>query len=214
MHQHSNIANNYSRITDAEELKNKMVPPITECKIMINIEKTRSAKEWILKLANGVNPLNNAPLNETDIVNDVHISRCLFYVAEVLDSSIKTRTPRQEKQYDVDFCLSEDNASHVLLVERTGIANLIREINKVIPPNMRPITIPQVTKWLIDEGYLTEITSPEGRKNKQATNKGNTQGIVSELQKRTDGNSYLATYYNLEAQKFILTNINSMRKKV
>lgn len=179
---------------------------------MIDAEKTKSAKEWILKLANGVNPLNNTPLNDTDIVNDVHISRCLFYVAEVLDSPMKTRASRQEKQYDIDFCLSEENAKSVLLVERTGIANFIREINKVIPQNMRPITIPQVSKWLVDEGYLTEIISPEGKKNKQATNKGNVQGIVSDWQRRTDGNTYLATSYNLEAQKFILANVNSIVK--
>lgn len=179
---------------------------------MIDVEKTKSAKEWILKLANGVNPLNNAPLNDTDIVNDVHISRCLFYVAEVLDSSMKVRAPRQEKQYDLDFCLSEKNAAHVLLVERTGIANFIREINKVIPANMRPVTIPQVSKWLVDEGFLTEVTSPEGKKNKQATTKGNAQGIVSDWQRRTDGNTYLATSYNLEAQKFILANINLIAK--
>lgn len=179
---------------------------------MINVEKTKSAKEWILKLANGVNPLNNAPLNDTDIVNDVHISRCLFYVADVLDSSMKARAPRQEKQYNLDFCLSKENAARVLLVERTGIANFIREINKVIPQNMRPITIPQVSKWLVDEGYLTEITSSEGKKNKQATTKGNVQGVVSEWQRRTDGNTYLATSYNLEAQKFILANINLITK--
>ncbi len=179
---------------------------------MIDVEKTKSAKEWILKLANGVNPLNNTPLNDTDIVNDVHISRCLFYVAEVLENPIKIRAPRQEKQYDLDFCLSEEIAACVLLVERTGIANFIREINKAIPTNMRPITIPQVSKWLVDEGYLTEITSPEGKKNKQATTKGNSQGIVSEWHRRTDGNTYLATSYNLEAQKFILANINLMIK--
>ncbi len=179
---------------------------------MLDVEKTKSAKEWILKLANGVNPLNNMPLNDIDIVNDVHISRCLFYVAEVLDNSIRTRAPRHEKQYDIDFCLSEENAKSVLLVERTGIANFIREINKVIPQNMRPITIPQVSKWLVDEGYLTEIISPEGKKNKQATSKGNAQGIVSEWQRRTDGDTYLATSYNIEAQKFILANINLMVK--
>lgn len=179
---------------------------------MIDIEKTRSAKDWILKLANGINPLNNAPLDATDIVNDVHISRCLFYVAEVLDTPLWTRVPRRERRYDIDFCLSEENAKSILLVERTGISNFIREINKVIPQNMRPITISQVSKWLVDEGYLTEIISPEGKKNKQATNKGNVQGIVSDWQRRTDGNTYLATSYNLKAQKFILTNINSIVK--
>ena len=48
--------------------------------------KTITAKDWILKLANGINPLNGSTLPDDDIVNNVHISRCLFYVSDLLDT--------------------------------------------------------------------------------------------------------------------------------
>lgn len=179
---------------------------------MIDVEKTKSAKEWILKLANGVNPLNNAPLNDTDIVNDVHISRCLFYVAEVLETSMKTRAPRQEKQYDSNFCLSNEDAVRVALVEQTGIANFAREINKVIPEKMRPITATQILQWLINAGYLVEVSLADDKKTKQATESGNSIGIHSEWRESMGGQQYISTSYNLEAQKFILANINLMVK--
>lgn len=45
---------------------------------MIDTDKLRIAKEWISKLANGINPLDNNLIKDEDIVNNVHISRCLF----------------------------------------------------------------------------------------------------------------------------------------
>ena len=42
------------------------------------------AKMYIDKLANGINPLDNQPLKEDDVVNNVRLSRCFFYVADVL----------------------------------------------------------------------------------------------------------------------------------
>lgn len=46
------------------------------------------AKEYIDKLANGIDPLTDSPVNENDIVNNIRISRCLFYVSNVLNRVI------------------------------------------------------------------------------------------------------------------------------
>ena len=51
---------------------------------MIDMEKIITAKVWIEKLANGINPLNDELVKDDDLINNVHISRCLFYVAELL----------------------------------------------------------------------------------------------------------------------------------
>ena len=48
-------------------------------------EIMQRAKLYIDKLANGINPLTDEPLREDDIVNNVRISRCLFYVSGVLE---------------------------------------------------------------------------------------------------------------------------------
>ena len=52
---------------------------------MSELEKIQNAKLYIDKLARGINPVNDLPVDEQDIINDVHISRCFFYVAEVLE---------------------------------------------------------------------------------------------------------------------------------
>ena len=47
---------------------------------MTEQEKLHRAKHYIDSLANGVNPLDGTPIPEQDIVNNVKISRCLFFV--------------------------------------------------------------------------------------------------------------------------------------
>lgn len=51
---------------------------------MTEIEKLGVAQMYIEKLANGIDPLTDREVQENDIINNVRISRCLFYVAYVL----------------------------------------------------------------------------------------------------------------------------------
>ena len=48
---------------------------------MTELEKIAYAKSFIDKLANGINPLDDTPIPEGDIVNHVRLSRCFFYVS-------------------------------------------------------------------------------------------------------------------------------------
>ena len=52
---------------------------------MTEKEIIKHAKDYIDSLANGTNPLTGEPVNESDVVNNVRISRCLFYVSEILE---------------------------------------------------------------------------------------------------------------------------------
>ena len=45
---------------------------------MTENEKILYAKSFIDKMANGVNPLDNTPIPEGELLNNVRISRCLF----------------------------------------------------------------------------------------------------------------------------------------
>ena len=66
---------------------------------MIDVEKLNSAKAWIEKLANGINPLNDELVKDDDLINNVHISRCLFYVSELLgEINIGTSVERRSRK--------------------------------------------------------------------------------------------------------------------
>ena len=64
--------------------------------------KSIIAKDWILKLANGINPLDGSAIPDGDIVNNVHISRCLFYVSELL-GTYQIMSNKRSKAYENEF---------------------------------------------------------------------------------------------------------------
>lgn len=42
------------------------------------------AKAYIDQLANGINPIDGTCVADSDVINNVRISRCLFYVSDIL----------------------------------------------------------------------------------------------------------------------------------
>lgn len=163
------------------------------------------AIDWINKLANGINPLDGRTLPDSDIVNNVHISRCLFYVSHMLEDAGKKTSSRQ-KQYELEFQLTPEIASKVYIAESTGVTMFVKEINKVIPENMQPLAASKVTRWLVSIGYLVEQQNSDGRNYKAPTELGMSIGMTSAWRDGSQG-QYLAVSYDANAQHFILENL-------
>ena len=51
---------------------------------MSDFEKISAAREMIEKLANGIDPMTGKEVPESEVINQVRVSRCLFYVAGLL----------------------------------------------------------------------------------------------------------------------------------
>lgn len=171
----------------------------------INQNKLKVAIDWISKLANGVNPIDGSILPDNDIVNNVHISRCLFFVSNILED-IGKKKQVQPKQYEQDFQLTPEVAARVYISERTGITMFVKEINKVIPEKMKPLSASKVTQWLVSVGYLVEQERNDGHKYKAPSELGTSIGISSSWKDGSQG-QYLAISYDANAQHFILENL-------
>ena len=172
--------------------------------------KSIIAKDWILQLANGINPLDGSAIPDGDIVNNVHISRCLFYVSELL-GTYQIMSNKKSKAYENEFHIKPEDIEKVTIVEKTGIANFVREINKLIPDNTRPISYGKILNWLMANGYLEEVEVDNFGKRKNPTASGSAVGISAGLREGTNG-QYWAVEYNSNAQRFILSNINAISK--
>lgn len=172
---------------------------------MIDKEELNSAKVWIEKLANGINPLNDELVKDGDIINNVHISRCLFYVAELLgEIKIRTTTERRGRKA---FFLSAEEAVNIPISSPNGIANFVKLVNNHIPTDMKPLSAALVIKWLRNEGLLQEFSKEDGHKTNQPTEKGNRLGITTAVYRNSEGIEYQRVVYSVEAQKNILNNI-------
>ena len=175
---------------------------------MIDFEKLNTAKVWIEKLANGINPLNEELVKDDEILNNVHISRCLFYVAELL-GEMKSGTLVGRKSRNA-FFLSTKDAVNVPISTPNGIANFARLVNGYIPEDMKPLSAAQVIKWLRKEGLMQEVTKEDGHKTNLPTEKGCSIGITTEVQRNPEGMEYQRVVYSIDAQRYLLNNIEAI----
>lgn len=56
---------------------------------MTELEKIERAKTYMEKLANGINPIDDTMVPDKDIINNVRLSRCFFFVSDVLRQIIE-----------------------------------------------------------------------------------------------------------------------------
>ncbi len=52
------------------------------------LEMLERAKVYMEKLANGIDPISDTDARDDDCINNVRLSRCFFYVADVLGKVI------------------------------------------------------------------------------------------------------------------------------
>jgi type IV secretory pathway VirB9-like protein len=65
-------------------------------------------------------------------------------------------------------------------------------------------------KWLRNEGLMQEVIRDDGRKTNHPTEKGQRLGINIVLERNLDGLEYQRVLYSVAAQRFILSNIESI----
>ena len=172
-------------------------------------EKLVIAQDWVRKLANGINPLNGKAVNEDDVVNNVHVSRCLFYVADILGKYTERRT-KSNSIRTIPFNTSNVQKEKYNYVDAISISAFAREMEKLIPENMQSISYKSMVQWLLQEGYLTESEPDNNERTfKIPSDKGKEIGIYSEDRER-DGGHYLLTLYNKDAQRFLLEHLKEI----
>lgn len=179
---------------------------------MTDLEVMQRAKTYIDKLANGINPLDDTTLLGNDIVNNVRISRCLFYVSDVLRQVIenngkvtKKRTPKEN--FNISF---EDIQNFYFSDTPIPITEIAKRINEITPnKNMKTISYKHLTNWLISIEMLRLETQPDGKTAKRPTEDGNELGITTEIRHGMQGD-YAVVLYNLSAQHFIIDNIEAV----
>ena len=68
---------------------------------MTELEIMQRAKMYLDKLANGINPVTDQPASDSDCINQVRISRCLFYVSDVLRRVAVFESGVEKSPFDV-----------------------------------------------------------------------------------------------------------------
>ena len=182
---------------------------------MTELEKIAYAKSFIDKLANGINPLDDTPIPDGDIANNVRLSRCFFYVSGILQKEIERESKkenREKKSQLVNFSITYEELQNFEYSSKPISATVLAEkINQLVKrENMRKLSYRQIMGWLLNIGMLEYKDIGNGKLKRYPTQQGEEIGIVLEFWERGQGRKYPVIMYSEAAQRFIIDNIDAV----
>lgn len=183
---------------------------------MTELEKMERAKMYIDKLANGINPIDDRVIPDGDAVNNVRLSRCFFYVSDVLRQVIENGGVVSAKRMKkVPFAITfEKIQKYEFSDEAIALSKIADRINELIDTNtMKKISYRNIAGWLVEIGMLEVLTKTDGKTSKVPTEMGKNIGISTELRIGQYGN-YEIVVYNHTAQQFIIDNIDAIIENI
>ena len=181
---------------------------------MTELEIMQHAKDYLDQLAQGIDPLTGQEAPEDDVINNVRISRCLFYVSDVLrqvieNGGIHFKTVKNSEK--TPFTLSfEERGRYPFGDFPVTVSGIVQQLNELVDPEtMQKLKTTSITKFLLQSGLLLEEDGLSGHKNKRPTETGRQLGI-STAQRMSQNGEYTAVVYSREAQQFILDNLDAI----
>ena len=178
---------------------------------MTELEKIMRAKIYIEKLANGIDPITDNELPDDAVLNNVRLSRCLFYVADILQQVTENGGTSSAAKKKMQFEITEQQKAQIPMSYTPILISVICEnISSVIDLTIyKTLSFNKVTGWLVEKGFLQEIVDRD-KKRKTLTDKSSLIGITQEEKISPYGTQYTVNLYNLEAQQFIIDHLDEI----
>ena len=141
-------------------------------KELTELEKMQRAKMYIDKLAQGINPLDDTTIPEDEVINNVRLSRCLFYVSDILRQVIDNggQTVRKNSIKKEFFTLT-DEQKDLLIPEKNSVTikDMTDKINSLIDQNTtKKFKATSIADWLVSIDLLEILKDTSGRNIKPA----------------------------------------------
>ncbi len=181
---------------------------------MTELEKIEYAKSFIDKLANGINPLDDSSIPENDIANNVRLSRCFFYVSDILRQVIENggvRASKKEKHHKKEFSLTTEERSKIQLSEiPLTVSEISNHLNSLVNlETTKKISASSINKWLLNFQFLELVSLSNGKNRKIPTEQGREIGIFAQERSGPYG-QYTTILFSIDAQRFIYDNIEAI----
>lgn len=179
---------------------------------MTELEKIARAKLYMEKLANGINPLNDQSIPEEELINNVRLSRCFFFVADVLRQVVEnggTKPVKRAEKAPLEVTV-EVRSRFAYSDTPIAASEIARRVNDLIDTDkMKKLSYAGIAAWLIEAGLLEQVQTSAGRQRKRPTENGRAMGISIEDRVSQNG-PYQVVVYNTEAQHFIVDNLDAI----
>ena len=183
---------------------------------VVDTKKLEIAIQYLQRIAEGHNPVNNIPVDDDSVIKNPNVVRCMLFIKEVLEEVKRNdgyigRRPRtnrdsSKQEYPLEalkeFRYSEDKSVSRLVDQFNGLTDLTV---------FQKLTYKPIIAWLKQNGYLRdELDEGTGKKRTLVTEKGSEVGIKSELRKDSKGQEFVYITYGRTAQEFIVSNMDKI----
>lgn len=179
---------------------------------MTELETLERARMYMEKLANGINPIDGKPVPDDDVINQVRLSRCFFYVADVLRKVIENggAEPRKKQKKEPFALPVEKRSEFAYSAAPIAISEISKRINALIDSEqMLSLSYRAIRAWLSSLGMLEETLDGNGKTTMRPTRQGEALGIRVETRQGLNG-PYFVVVYDFAAQQFILDNLDAV----
>lgn len=176
----------------------------------MNLDLLKHAKDYIFKMANGINPLTGESVSDSDLINNVKVSRCLFYVNNILEEILLNGGISKSKSKKIKFYMDRETINKYEIVDYDlPISKIVKKINDLkITDEMKNLKTTDVTKWLMNIGLLEEVLFND-KKRKKPTDLGKSMGMYIEHRVGMHG-GYDIVIYKRNMQEFIIDNFENL----
>lgn len=174
---------------------------------MTELEKMQRAHLYIMKLANGIDPLSDEELPADATLNQVRLSRCFFYVGDVLRKVIENGGEVEVKKRSREpLQITEEQLREI---QPSDTPLTVTHLCKLISAGAEgKLSYKTVTDWMHERGFLcTEIVHDKRRK--RVSELGRQIGLFEERRQNEYG-EYVSICYSREAQQFVIDNLPEM----
>lgn len=162
-------------------------------------------------LSKGTDPTSGVDFSHETILNSPLLNSAFADVAEILraleeqDGVIHKGRARRKLEF---YMTSQEYEAITLSDDAITISKFVHQINeKIHRDTMKKLRATQITEWLVENEYLTEVQLTGEAYSKQATAKGIEAGITSVKKVNSIGVEYITNFYDKSAQAFILHHV-------
>lgn len=172
-------------------------------------QKLLESYNILLKIANGINPIDDSHINEQSFLHDPQVIRPLFYLADYISKEIEKKNTPHKKP--TEFLLTKAQFEEIILPPgKIGVSDFAKAVNRVIDSTIsKKLNGATINKKLKELGILAEEVDEEGHHRTVTNDKSEGYGIES-VTRNFNGREYQKVVFNDLGKEFLLKKIQQL----
>lgn len=182
---------------------------------MTELEKIQYTKDFIDKLAKGINPVDDSIIPDGEVATNKRVLGCFSYVSDILEQVIENGgIKKPKKQRKSSFALSDEMRQNIKISENPiQVRDIVGQLNGMVNlDEVKRISAASVNDWLVEIELLYNSVDQNGKNRRLPTEHGKAMGIMT-VEREGEFGKYTAVFFDSVAQQFVFDNIDAIIEK-